>query len=207
MQQTVAELKDQQASNQMTSTNTGSTESGTVIINNYYTISSTGSTESGFTNHSGSFEWTHSETILAELLGNIGSTGSTNGITNGSTLSGNIITPRDAVLYISELFTNMTDVVHNFVALEITAVHGYFNEIWTHQIHTDELVASGAVMNSTLTKTLCVGTEINKTCITKEQLDILLFNAGQSSNSNNLILSAPPDQAVSQNGIDSSTEE
>ena len=143
MQQTVAELQDQQANNQSSSSSntgstesfTGSTESGTVIINNYYTISSTGSTESGFTNHSGYLEWTHSETILAELLGNIGSTGSI----DGSTLSGNIITPRDAILYISELFTNMTDVVHNFVALEITAVHGYFNEIWTHQIHTDEL--------------------------------------------------------------------
>ncbi len=139
MQQTVAELQDQQANNQSSSSSntgstesfTGSTESGTVIINNYYTISSTGSTESGFTNHSGYLEWTHSETILAELLGNIGSTGSTN--------SGNIITPRDAILYISRLFTNMTDVVHNFVALEITAVHGYFNEIWTDKVNTKEL--------------------------------------------------------------------
>ena len=101
----------------------------------------------------------------------------------------------------------MTDVVHNFVALEITAVHGYFNEIWTHQLHTDELVASGAVINSTLTETLCVGTEINKTCITKEQLDILLFNASQAANSNTLILSAPPDQTVSQNGTGSTIEE
>ena len=100
----------------------------------------------------------------------------------------------------------MTDVVRSFVALEITAVHGYFNEIWTHQLHTDELVASGATITSTTTETLCVGTEINKTCITKDQLDILLFNASQAANSNNLNLSAPPDQTVSQNETDTSIE-
>jgi hypothetical protein len=101
----------------------------------------------------------------------------------------------------------MTDVVRNFVALEITAVHGYFNEIWTDTLNTKQLVASGAVLESTLTETLCVGTESNKTCITKDQLDILLSQITQSSNSSNIDLSAPSDVISSQSGTISSLAE
>jgi hypothetical protein len=45
MQETVAQLQEQQTNNQTTSSSTGYTETGAIIINNYYTISS-GSTES-----------------------------------------------------------------------------------------------------------------------------------------------------------------
>jgi uncharacterized protein YoxC len=173
LQSQVHTLGNTVASNTQNNTNSGESTGETTVINNYYTTivqtgsSNTGSTITDSIDHSGSLEWTHSGLLLTEL------TGSTNTSTNNTT-TGTIITPRIAVLYISELFDTATDVVHDFVALQITAVHGYFDEIWSTKISTKELVA----------ETLCVGTSENKTCITKTQLDALLANMNQVTTNN-----------------------
>jgi hypothetical protein len=206
MQQTVVDLQSQVSTLNLSSASdtpapiinnyyttvieTGSTNTGTTIINNYYT---TGSTESGETNntnntnnnintntlfdHSGSIEWTHSWLLLAELTGSTELTDTTN-----TTTTGTIITPRIAILYISQLFDTATDVVHNFVALRITAVHGYFDEIWTTKINTRELVASWAIINQAHVGTLCVKKSDNtEICLTGDQLETLFASAPSST--------------------------
>ena len=52
--------------------------------------------------------------------------------------------------------------ISDLIVLQITALRGYFDQIWTRETHTE---------------TLCVGTTGNETCITKEQLDALLHMA------------------------------
>ncbi len=49
--------------------------------------------------------------------------------------------------------------IRDLIVLQITALRGYFDQVWTRETHTE---------------TLCVGTTGNETCITKEQLDALL---------------------------------
>lgn len=98
---------------------------------------------------------------------------------SGSVYTGTLITPRDAYLYISNLFDQSTSIIHDFVALQITAAHGYF----------DEVLASRITTKMTVTETLCVGNPDNATCITKSQLDALLLNMNQVPVSNSI---APP---------------
>lgn len=64
--------------------------------------------------------------------------------------------------------TIMTGVhlIRDLVVLQITALHGYFDQVWAHETHTE---------------TLCIGTTGNETCITKDQLDTLLHMAIASS--------------------------
>jgi hypothetical protein len=119
---------------------TGSTNTGTTIINNYYITGSanTGSVVSGeIQNNKNTLIWTHSGELLAGLTGS--------GM-SGSTYTGVLITPRDAYSYISGLFTTSTDVIHDFISLQVTAVHGYFDQIWTAKITT----------KNTTTETLCI---------------------------------------------------
>ena len=66
---------------------------------------------------------------------------------SGSVYTGTLITPRDAFLYISSVFDQSTNIIHDFVSLQVTAVHGYFDQIWTTRITTRELVASGATID------------------------------------------------------------
>ena len=49
--------------------------------------------------------------------------------------------------------------IRDLIVLQITALRGYFDQVWTRETHTE---------------TLCVGTTGNETCITKDQLDALL---------------------------------
>lgn len=154
---------------------TGSTNTGTTIINNYYITGSTntGSTISGETqnnqNIQNTLSWTHSGELLSQLTGS--------GM-SGSTYTGVLITPRDAYSYISGLFESSTDIIHDFISLQITAVHGYFDQIWTAKITTKELVASGATIEQLHTNSLCIkksnGTDI---CLTGDQLEMILTSA------------------------------
>ncbi len=73
-------------------------------------------------------------------------------------------TPRSALSYITDMFAHAFEVVRDFVVLQITAVRGYFDEIFARTTHTE---------------TLCIGTAGNETCITKAQLDALLAGATQ----------------------------
>ena len=56
--------------------------------------------------------------------------------------------------------------IRDLIVLQVTALRGYFDQIWTRETHTE---------------TLCVGTTGNETCITKEQLDALLHMAVSAS--------------------------
>jgi hypothetical protein len=102
---------------------------------------------------------------------------------NTTTNTGINITPRDAYLYISSLFDQSTNIIHDFVSLQVTAVHGYFSEIWTEKVNTRELVASGATIGQAHVETLCVkksnGSEI---CLTGDQLEVMLGVTAPVSN-------------------------
>ena len=73
--------------------------------------------------------------------------------------------PRAALGYIKQQMTLGKKAVEDFVAYRVTALRGYFDEIFTNRSHQKEL---------------CVGENGNETCITKAQLDALLQNAGQT---------------------------
>ncbi len=72
--------------------------------------------------------------------------------------------------------------VHDFISLQVTAIHGYFSTIWVEQIHTKQLVASGANIDQLHTNSLCVkksnGTEI---CLSGDQLELILSSAPVAS--------------------------
>jgi hypothetical protein len=73
--------------------------------------------------------------------------------------------PRTVVEYITEFFKNSIQVISDFIALQITAIRGYFDEIFTRKITADDVV----------TQTLCVANKVGaKTCINKGQLDAIL---------------------------------
>lgn len=91
-------------------------------------------------------------------------------------------TIRDSMTYITNLVNNGTQLIQDFVALQVTAVYGYFDEIWTKQVHTDNLIASGATIDTIQTKDvhmerLCIkksnGTEI---CLNGDQVESLMGN-------------------------------
>lgn len=136
---------------------TGSVNTGTTIINNYYITGSvnTGSTISGEIQNNQNIQntliWTHSGELLSQLTGS--------GM-SGSTYTGVLITPRDAYNYISGLFETSTDIIHDFISLQITAVHGYFDTIWSKKINTKELCFQRSTGNHV--------------CMTADQLDKLL---------------------------------
>lgn len=171
--------------------NTGSTEN-TTIVNHYNTYIQTGSTNTGettiinnyyitgTTDQTGSLVWTHSLDLLNEVM-----SGTT------STNTGTDISPKEAYLYILNLYESATDTIENLVALQVTSIHGYFNEIWVKKINTENIV----------TENLCIGTTQNHTCITKEQLDLLL---SKLSNNSDIELSAPSDTVISQDSNSSS---
>ena len=81
--------------------------------------------------------WTHSGAILADL--------------EASTTE-----PRNVLSYITNLFFHAIDVVRNFVALEITALRGYFDHIWAEQVTTDELTATDADIGTLHTDRICM---------------------------------------------------
>ncbi len=66
--------------------------------------------------------------------------------------------------YISQKIQEDWRPLLNFAALRVTAIRGYFDEIFAKKTHTEQL---------------CVGVPGNETCLTKPQLDALL--SGQSS--------------------------
>jgi hypothetical protein len=78
--------------------------------------------------------------------------------------------PRSALAYITDQIAHFFDIVSDFVALQITAVRGYFDEVFAKKIVTE----------TSISETLCVGTESNKTCITKAQLDALIAGAAST---------------------------
>jgi hypothetical protein len=91
-------------------------------------------------------------------------------------------TIRDSMTYITNLVNNGTQLIQDFVALQVTAVYGYFDEIWTKQVHTDSLIASGATIDTIQTKDVhmerfCIkksnGTEI---CLNGDQIESLMGN-------------------------------
>ncbi|NRH21242.1 hypothetical protein HOO68_04315, partial [Candidatus Gracilibacteria bacterium] len=102
--------------------------------------------------------WTHSGILLAELTGS--------GI-SGSTYTGILVTPRDAILYISNLFDQSTNIIHDFVALQVTAVHGYFSEVWTEKVNTNEICFKKSN-----------GIDV---CLNGDQVELLLANIAQST--------------------------
>ncbi len=89
-------------------------------------------------------------------------------------------TSRNAIDYITKLLTESIHIIRDFVVLRVTALQGYFDEIWTNKINTTELNASGASIDSIQTKDvhmerLCIkktnGTEI---CLNGDQLETLM---------------------------------
>jgi hypothetical protein len=100
--------------------------------------------------YTGSISWTHSGQILEDITD------------SGSELS----QPRLVLEYITQLFHDSIQIISDFVALQITALRGYFDEIFARKITADEMV----------TQTLCVAdTSGAKTCITKSQLDAMIL--------------------------------
>lgn len=89
-------------------------------------------------------------------------------------------TSRNAIDYITKLLTESIHIIRDFVSLRVTALQGYFDEIWTNKINTIELNASGASIDKIQTKDihmerLCIkktnGTEI---CLNGNQLETLM---------------------------------
>jgi hypothetical protein len=89
---------------------------------------------------------------------------------------------RNAVEYITKLVIENIHIIRDFVALRVTAIQGYFDEIWTNKIHTTELNASGADINTINnkdihTEKLCIkksdGTEI---CLDGDQVEKIIGN-------------------------------
>lgn len=68
-------------------------------------------------------------------------------------------TPFRALEYISEKIEDGWRPLRNLAALRLTALRGYFEEVFAKKSHQEEL---------------CVGTPGNETCLTKPQLDALL---------------------------------
>jgi hypothetical protein len=88
--------------------------------------------------------------------------------------------PHDPIAIINDKINGGVSFLVDFVAARVTAVHGYFDEVFMNKSHQ---------------KVLCVGDAANggETCITKTQLDQLLSNQNQS---NLNAPSAPPAPAV-----------
>ena len=72
-------------------------------------------------------------------------------------------TPHDPVAIINDKINNSVKFLTDFVAARVTAIRGYFDEVFMNKSHQ---------------KVLCVGDAANggETCITKQQLDQLLSN-------------------------------
>lgn len=75
-------------------------------------------------------------------------------------------TARDVTETIISTIMTGVHLIRDLIVLQITALRGYFDQIWVRETHTE---------------TLCVGTTGNETCITKEQLDALLLIATTAS--------------------------
>ncbi len=75
-------------------------------------------------------------------------------------------TARDVTETIISTIMTGVHLIRDLIVLQITALRGYFDQIWTRETHTE---------------TLCVGTNGNETCITKEQLDALLLMVATAS--------------------------
>jgi Chaperone of endosialidase len=97
-------------------------------------------------------------------------------------------TPRSALSYITDMFAHAFEVVRDFVALQITAVRGYFDQIFAHSITTQDLH----------TERLCIkksnGSEI---CLTGDQVESMM---GSSSTPP---VSSPPPSPSSVSGAPS----
>ncbi len=70
---------------------------------------------------------------------------------------------RNALTFITSLVINGIQMIHDLVVLEITALYGYFDEIWARQINTTELLASGATIDNIETKDI----HMERLCIKK----------------------------------------
>lgn len=162
--------------------NTGTTEH-TTIVNHYNTYIQTGSSNTGeitiinnyyitgSTNQTGSLVWTHSTELLTDIM-------------SGTTHSGTDISPKEAYLYILDLYESATDTIENLVALQVTSIHGYFNEIWVKKINTENLVTDTISINNRLCLKKSDNSEI---CITGDQLESILSSApvSQAQSDNN----------------------
>jgi hypothetical protein len=88
----------------------------------------------------------------------------------------------EAVTYIQDMIDRAQDVAKEIVALQITAVHGFFTEIWTQKITTETLVASGATIGEAHVSSLCLKKSDNtEVCLTGDQVELLLTSAPVTS--------------------------
>ena len=149
---------------------TGSSEPTETVVNNYYTI--TGTTDTG------SIVWTHSGDLLTQMM----STGTV---------------AHEAVTYIQDMIDRAQDVAEEIVALQITAVHGFFTEIWTKKITTETLVASGATIENAHIGSLCLKKSDNtEICLSGDQVELLLSSAPVTA-TGSIILTGSTEESTS----------
>ncbi len=89
-------------------------------------------------------------------------------------------TPRSALAYIMERIHSGAKPLLDFVSVRITAIRGYFEEVFAKKVHTDELRTNG----------LCVG----ETCITETELK--QFLESRNTQSVPVAPSTPPSPAT-----------
>jgi hypothetical protein len=101
------------------------------------------------------------------LLGTFASSTATSTATGQNTLIADIQaeTTRDVVGFFTTKINAGAQFLTDFVGARVTAIRGYFDEVFANRVHT---------------KQLCVSDTNGETCITKTQLDTLLAGAGGS---------------------------
>ena len=124
-----------------------------------------------------SLDLTNSSTIFAtdtlaidnEVSSTISGISATSSVILSESEGSKLINVTSTVDYIKSKLASGYSYLHEFVAVRVTAVTGWFNDVWTNRVHTKEL---------------CVGENGNETCITKDQLDKMLNTNVNANNTN-----------------------
>lgn len=118
-----------------------------------------------------------SSVLLGDIAPKINSDGSDNGI---SSLIANLQseTPRDPIAMIAQKITEGSRFLLDFIAARITAIRGYFDEVFTKKIHTEQLCIKKSD-----------GSEV---CVNGDQIDLLFQEAQIDSVISTPQLPSPP---------------
>lgn len=119
----------------------------TTVVNNY-TIASTGSVDTGSLTPVVNNYYTSSGLTL-QMTG----TGSPATLALTAVQSD---APRSALAYITDQIAHLFDIVSDFVALQITAVRGYFDEIWAKSIVSEKVTTDQICLKKSDGTTICI---------------------------------------------------
>lgn len=120
----------------------------TTIVNNYTTIVQTGSVDTGAITPVVNNYYT--STGYSLQMSGTGQT-ATDALTAVQTE-----TPRSALSYITDMFAHAFEVVRDFVALQITAVRGYFDEIWAKSIVSEKVTTDQICLKKSDGTMICI---------------------------------------------------